>query len=54
MKLTHSGVFLGTEELEVVNEFKYLGVIIDIKLSFINQLYKPCENVIQKNLIPSS
>lgn len=37
-KLSHSGVFLGTEELEVVNEFKYLGVIIDSKLSFINHV----------------
>ena len=31
---SHSGVFLGTEELEVVNEFKYLGVIIDSRLTF--------------------
>ena len=30
--------FLGAVELEVVNEFKYLGVIIDSKLSFKNHV----------------
>ncbi len=35
---SRSGVLLGAVELEVVNEFKYLGVIIDSKLSFKNHV----------------
>lgn len=34
VKITHSNVFLGGEELELVQESKYLGVILDSSLSF--------------------
>lgn len=33
-KIVHSGVFLGGEELALVNEFRYLGVTLDSTLSF--------------------
>lgn len=34
MKVSHSNVFLRGQELDVVNEFKYLGVIYDSTLTF--------------------
>ncbi len=40
MSLTQSGVFLGGEELELVNKFKYLGVTLDSTLSFKSHVNK--------------
>ena len=57
--LSQSGVFLGTEELEVVNEFKCLGVTIDSRISFknhdkINQIKKNQFNLCNFNQIRGS
>ncbi len=34
MKVSHSNVFLRGQELDIVNDFKYLGVIYDSTLTF--------------------
>jgi len=34
MKVSHSNVFFRGQELDIVNEFKYLGVIFDSTLTF--------------------
>lgn len=47
--LTHSGVFLGGQELELVNEFKYLGVTLDSTLTFKSHI-KKIQRTIKFNL----
>ncbi len=34
MKVSHSNVFLRGQELDIVNDFKYLGVTYDSTLTF--------------------
>lgn len=48
-KITRSNVFLGGEELMVVNEFKYLGVMLDSALSFKSHV-KMVSNTVKYNL----
>ena len=45
----HSGVFLGGEELALVSEFRYLGVILDSTLSFRKHI-KKVSNSVKYNL----
>ncbi len=45
VKIESSGVFLGGEELVLVTEFKYLGVILDPTLSFRKHIKKVCNSV---------
>ena len=44
-KIERSGVFLRGEELALVTEFKYLGVILDPTLSFRKHIKKVCNSV---------
>lgn len=48
-KIVQSGVFLRGEELALVNEFKYLGVILDSTLSFRKHI-KKVSNSVKYNL----
>ena len=50
VKVTQSNVFLRGEELELVKEFKYLGVILDSTLSFKNHV-KKISKTIKFNLL---
>lgn len=49
VNVKQSGVFLGGEELELVTQFKYLGVILDSSLTFKNHV-KKVSNTIKFNL----
>jgi len=44
LKLESSNVFLGGVELDIVEEFKYLGVTLDPTLSFKKNKKKPTSN----------
>lgn len=49
LKLTRSNVFMNGVELDLVSEFKYLGVVLDSTLSFKNHVKKVVQ-VIKFNL----
>ena len=50
VKVTQSNVFLRGEELKLVKEFKYLGVILDSTLTFKNHV-KKISKTIKFNLL---
>ena len=50
MKVSHSNVFLRGQELDIVNEFKYLGVIYDSTLTFKSHV-KKVANKVKFNLL---
>ncbi len=50
MKGSHSNVFLRGQELDLVNEFKYLGVIYDSVLTFKRHVKKLNSNKVKFNL----
>lgn len=49
VEVTHSNVFLGEAELDIVNEFKYLGVTLDSTLTFKSHV-KNVTNTVKFNI----